>query len=50
MAHLELDFTVPIVLLVGALVAVLLVRMLTTHGDKRAATRTQRLLREHADD
>ncbi|MCB9591439.1 MAG: hypothetical protein H6719_01795 [Sandaracinaceae bacterium] len=50
MAHLDLDFTIPIVLLVSALVGVILVRSLSAHGDKRAAARTQRLLREHVDD
>ncbi|MCA9605588.1 MAG: hypothetical protein KC619_08345 [Myxococcales bacterium] len=50
MAHLDLDFTVPISLLGGAIIAVLLVRLLTSHGDRRAATRTQRLLREHMTD
>ncbi|MBX3271560.1 MAG: hypothetical protein KF729_14940 [Sandaracinaceae bacterium] len=50
MAHLDLDFTAPIALLAGAIVAVLVVRALTVHGDSRAAARTQRLLREHSKD
>ena len=50
MSHLELDFTLPIVLLVSAIAAVVVVRMLVAHGDKRAAARTARLVREHLDD
>lgn len=50
MAHLDLDFTAPIALLVGALVAVWIVRAAVAHGDRRAAARARRLLREHGDE
>jgi len=50
MSNLQLDFTLPIALLVSAILGVVLVRWLMIHGERRAAARTQRLLREHVDD
>lgn len=46
MSHLHLDFTVPISLLVSAIIGVLLVRMAMSQGDKRAATKARQILKE----
>ena len=44
MDYLDLDFTVPIALLGGAILAVVIVRQATLYGAKRARDRTKRLL------
>jgi len=50
MGHLDIDFTLPIALLFGAIAAVVLVRMTVARGDRWAKERTQRLLLEHEND
>lgn len=50
MGYLDIDFTAPIALLVGAIAGVMIVRMTVARGDRLAKERTQRLLRDHGDD
>ena len=47
MAYLDIDFTIPIALLAGAIVAVLLVRQFTQYGERRAKERTRALIERH---
>lgn len=47
MAHLDVDFTLPIALLVSSLIAVVLVRLAVQRGEKAAEARTRRLIRRH---
>ncbi|MGF1467030.1 MAG: hypothetical protein ACFCGT_12935 [Sandaracinaceae bacterium] len=44
MAHLEVDFAVPLALLAGSLIGVLVLRLLASRSRHRAARRTRRLV------
>jgi len=50
MGHLDIDFTLPIILLLGAILGVVIVRMSVARGDRLARERTQKLIRDHGDD
>lgn len=47
MAYLDLDLTVPMVLLASAIAGVIVVRYAVARGDAQAKDKTRRLLREH---
>ena len=47
MTNLDLDLTIPIALLVSAIVGVMVVRFLMERGDRRAAARTKRIVEQH---
>jgi len=47
MAHLDVDFTIPIALLVSSLIGVVLVRLAVQRGERAAKARTRRLIQRH---
>ena len=47
MTNLDLDLTIPIALLVSAILGVMVVRFLLGRGDRRAAARTKRIVEQH---
>lgn len=47
MAYVNVDLTLPIALLVGAIVGVMVVRTVMLRGEARAKERTKRLLARH---
>lgn len=47
MAHLDVDLSIPIALLVASIVGVLLVRHAISRGERRAKERTRRLIERY---
>ncbi|HJL14337.1 MAG TPA: hypothetical protein RMH99_01705 [Sandaracinaceae bacterium LLY-WYZ-13_1] len=47
MAYLDIDFSIPIALLVAAILGVVLVRHAVSRGERHARERTRRLIERH---
>ncbi|MCZ7682150.1 MAG: hypothetical protein M5U28_26505 [Sandaracinaceae bacterium] len=47
MRYVDIDFAIPIALLIGSLVGVLLLRAAAARGVRAAKARTERLIEEH---
>ncbi|HEY8427479.1 MAG TPA: hypothetical protein VIL20_03860 [Sandaracinaceae bacterium] len=47
MRYVDIDFAIPIALLVASIVGVMLVRVAAARGERLARARTERLIEEH---